>query len=278
MQSHGILKDLLSKNPDHIFIPQVKYAHMKTGDDPNCTCPFVQGEPYYLRAAFHDDLAHRMLTEVLDFSSRIKLQKGFINIGQKLGFGFRRSVEAFEAAWEVFLAMDRKMKDQGRLFLSSIKPDETSIVLFGRSYNAFIGSGNMGIPQKFTSRGHGIAPYDFLPLDELGGSTVKRMYWASGQGILQAAEYVSKQPNLFGVYITNFSCGPDSFIAERFKTIMGNKPFLTLELDDHTADAGIDTRVEAFLDVVKGYREVNVRRIEKDNFIPAETFVHQDRL
>jgi predicted nucleotide-binding protein (sugar kinase/HSP70/actin superfamily) len=35
---------------------------------------------------------------------------------------------------------------------------------------------------------------------------------------------------------------------------MGQKPFLVLELDSHSADAGVDTRVEAFLDIIDGYR------------------------
>ena len=34
---------------------------------------------------------------------------------------------------------------------------------------------------------------------------------------------------------------------------MGSKPSLTLELDSHTADAGIETRIEAFLDIVDGF-------------------------
>ena len=39
-----------------------------------------------------------------------------------------------------------------------------------------------------------------------------------------------KDPQLFGTYITNFSCGPDSFIIGYFRDIMGRKPSLTLEL------------------------------------------------
>ncbi len=34
--------------------------------------------------------------------------------------------------------------------------------------------------------------------------------------------------------------------AAYIKWIMGTKPFLILELDSHTADAGVDTRIEAF--------------------------------
>ena len=92
------------------------------------------------------------------------------------------------------------------------------------------------------------------------------MYWASGQGILRAAEFIRKKPNLFGVFVTNFSCGPDSFIIERFRSTMGAKPFLTLEFDAHTADAGIDTRIEAFLDVVKGYRNMDLPGVPEEKF------------
>ena len=44
------------------------------------------------------------------------------------------------------------------------------------------------------------------------------------------------------------------------KWIMGTKPFLVLELDSHSADAGVDTRVEAFLDIIEGYRS----KIDRD--------------
>jgi predicted nucleotide-binding protein (sugar kinase/HSP70/actin superfamily) len=38
---------------------------------------------------------------------------------------------------------------------------------------------------------------------------------------------------------------------------MERKPSLTLELDSHTADAGLETRIEAFLDIVRAYRQLN---------------------
>ena len=60
--------------------------------------------------------------------------------------------------------------------------------------------------------------------------------------------------NIYITYITNFSCAPDSFMLHYIKWIMGTKPFLVLELDSHSADAGVDTRVEAFLDIISGYR------------------------
>ncbi len=253
LQSHGFVKALIRQEPDFIFIPHVKNAYLKEGGDINCTCPLVQGEPYYLRAAFHEELEQKLLTCVLDFRQPGKLREAFVHIGIRLGFSNEKSSEAFDLAWLVFMALHREMNELGQQQLAEMDKNETAIVMFGRSYNAFTRLGNMGIPRKFSSRGHRVIPFDFLTLGENGSTPVEKMYWASGQGILQAARMVRENPNLFGVYITNFSCGPDSFILERFRNIMGQKPFLTLELDAHTADAGVDTRVEAFLDVVRGY-------------------------
>ena len=49
---------------------------------------------------------------------------------------------------------------------------------------------------------------------------------------------------------------------------MGKKPSLTLELDSHSADAGLNTRIEAFLDIIKSYRQINDNG--RDNFDEEE--------
>ncbi|KUK64664.1 MAG: CoA-substrate-specific enzyme activase [Desulfofundulus kuznetsovii] len=126
--------------------------------------------------------------------------------------------------------------------------------------------GNMGIPEKLASRGYKVIPYDFLPLEE--EPPQQKMYWSMGQMILKAAKLVSRRPQLFGTFVTNFSCGPDSFIMSYFRDIMGSKPSLTLELDSHTADAGIDTRIDAFIDVIRNY-EPERRAVISDEGIMA---------
>jgi predicted nucleotide-binding protein (sugar kinase/HSP70/actin superfamily) len=90
---------------------------------------------------------------------------------------------------------------------------------------------------------------DFLPLESVDISDdFDNMFWRSGQDILAAAKIIRDDPRLQTIYLTNFGCGPDSFILTFFSQIMNNKPFLELEIDDHTADAGVITRCEAFLE------------------------------
>ena len=277
--SHGLLINLLRQEVDHLFLPQVNNAAIAAAgrDEPNCTCPFVQGEPYYLKATFYQELAPKLLTTVLDFQNQPALRKAFVDIGRQLGFSRREAVRAFSKGWDAMLALRREMQEIGRRYLESLPPEETGIVLFGRAYNAFSRQGNMGIPHKFASRGYRIIPHDFLPVGAGGADRLRWMFWTSGRDILRAAELVQRQSNLFGVYVTNFSCGPDSFLTGHFRDLMGEKPSLMLELDAHTADAGIDTRIEAFLDVVAGYRQLAREPGAPRDFRPARVVLRQGR-
>ena len=72
----------------------------------------------------------------------------------------------------------------------------------------------------------------------------------SGAQILRTASWISARPT-FGLHLTNFSCGADSFIEHFYKHIMGDKPYLILELDEHSAVAGVMTRLEAFQNVIE---------------------------
>ena len=52
--------------------------------------------------------------------------------------------------------------------------------------------------------------------------------------ILQATRFINNDPRLFGLYLTSFACGPDSFILHFFNHEMArtNRPYLELELND----------------------------------------------
>ena len=73
------------------------------------------------------------------------------------------------------------------------------------------------------------------------------MFWISGRKILEAARITAGRPNLHMVYITNFKCGPDSYI-KHFAREAAEAPLLILQFDGHGNDAGYMTRCEAYLD------------------------------
>ncbi len=91
-------------------------------------------------------------------------------------------------------------------------------------------------------------PLDFLDTAGVDIRDVNaNMYWDLGRRIIAVAKLVGEHPNLHIIYITNFKCGPDSFIKHFIRNASG-KPFLSLQFDGHSNDAGMMTRCEAYLD------------------------------
>jgi predicted CoA-substrate-specific enzyme activase len=258
--AHNYAATLLAEKPDYIFLPQVKGLALGETDRVSSTCVLVQGEPYYLRTAFPAlETSNNVLSPVLDFTrGYFHDRETFLQIARKLGTDPAVVDTALEAAAAEQQQFSEDIREIGRRGLAAIEqdPERFGVVLFGRPYNSFASVANKGIPAKFASRDITIIPFDMLPYWNEKLADDDNMYWAMGQIILKGARFVAKHPQLYGAYITNFSCGPDSFIVSFFRDIMGRKPSLTLELDSHTADAGLETRIEAFLDIIRYYREI----------------------
>lgn len=270
--SHGLFQDLIEKNVDYIFLPHVNQIYVEKENFYKKVCPIVQAEPYYLRTAFKFDKLPKILIPILDFSDGFEgATDKFIEIAKELGVEFDKARAAYKFACEQQYRMMSEFKEIGKNISREIKNNDFAIVLFGRPYNAFAEEANLGIPKKITTRGISVIPFDFLPYEN--EICNEHMYWGMGSILLRAAKFVRKNEGLFATYITNFSCGPDSFLVGYFRDIMGVKPSLTLELDSHSADAGINTRIEAAIDIFRSYIELRKEDkiiIERGDFRAVE--------
>ncbi len=278
--SIGLFDSLISLKPDFYFMPHTEELPVEGGmkrKEFSSTCIFTQGEAFWMRQIFKDKLEkEKVLSPTLNFANGFdKETENFIKIGKKLGFSAKKSRAAFEKAIKVQQAYRDEKKEMGRLALEELHkhPEKIAIVLFGPPHNALSDETNKGIPKKLTSRGYMIMPFDILPTEKetIEDPHEDYMHWEMGQKIIRGSQIVKKDPQLFGLYITNFLCAIDSLLVTYFRRIMKSKPSLTLEIDGHTADAGIDTRVEAYLDVIKNYNEVQKKAVAKtaDTFVPA---------
>lgn len=277
--AHGFMADLLAKNTDVLFLPHIRGIPTDHENPNTCTCVFVQGEAFYLGGTFTELQSKKVLRPYLDLSRGFEAGKAaFTDIAKELGHTPSQGESAFRAGVEAQENYRRDLRAKGAEILQQIEddPDGVGVVLFGRPYNAFASEANKGIPAKFASRGYRILPFDMLPFEEETFDDINTMYWSMGRMLLKSARIVKKHPKLFGTFISNFSCGPDSFVVGYFREEMGKKPSLTLELDSHTADAGLETRIEAFLDIVHYYRALQSKkqiRVEEKEFRAARTAV-----
>jgi predicted CoA-substrate-specific enzyme activase len=262
--AHGHMLNLLEKEPDFIFLP-VQCTMEKLSEDfaKAWNCPLTQSLPYILLSSARindkinspDGKKPVILRPVMHADrGRAWQKKVLTKVAKNAGiFSGRLINQAIEAGFQAFDAFNNWQQKRGEEILSQLKPDEKAIVIVGRAYNTYDPEMTLNLPEKLRDLNILAIPLDFLPLKSITGevsASSPNMYWKSGQKILCAGRMIAQDPRLFGLYVTNFACGPDSYLLKFFSKETEGKPFLTIEIDEHSADAGIITRCEAFIDTI----------------------------
>ena len=256
--AHGHVNELIEKGVKRIFLPSIiNMKPAKEGQVNTQLCPYVQTIPYLCNSAYDFKAKGvEVLTPVIHFNTKESiLKKEFYEFGKTLGRDRGAVDKALNAAFAAQDWFKTKLLERGREVIDSLKPEDTALVIVGRAYNTMDSGINLELPQKLREMGTIAIPFDMLDTDSItDGALADGMYWRSGQKILAASRLVKKDERLFSIYITNFGCGPDSMITHFYKDSSGGKPFLQLEIDEHSADAGAITRCEAFLDSIRNTR------------------------
>ena len=265
--SHGHVRDLLQKGVDLLFLPTIVDMPKGAEDIVNSyVCPYVQAIPFMVRSAMADiDWDGRVVSPVIHFSRGEKaVRKDLEAMAAGLGIGRGRARKAVAEAFAAQRRFEEALEARGHEVLEGLGPDDTAFVIVSRPYNGCDPGLNMNIPEKLRDLGRLAVPLDMLPLaHEDISADYPHMYWKYGQKIIAGARVIARDPRLYPVYITNFGCGPDSFIMKFVSRELGAKPCLVLEVDEHSADVGAITRCEAFLDSLKGVREHGGRPARK---------------
>lgn len=246
---------------DFVFLPEMKNEVPSEHVTTSTFCPYVQASPSYARAALALNAMDtvRLLTPIVDLrlSERTLLKRLAAELGGPLDRTAREIERAWRDGYQVQRAFERELREEGARAIAEARAQgEKLLVIVGRSYNIYDHGLNLDLPEKLAEQGRTVLPIDFLTLDLARlGERYRNTYWGYGQKILAALEDVASNDVLDAVYFTNFSCGPDSFLLSYAAEIMGSKPYLALELDEHGSDTGYLTRIEAFFDVLKRPRK-----------------------
>jgi predicted nucleotide-binding protein (sugar kinase/HSP70/actin superfamily) len=255
----GHVLELLAEDVDFVFMPSlVNREDPLTGQSESNYCTFIPAMPHLVTAhlPFGPD-GPRALKPQLHMQWPAVLRHELRQLAHTLGVSEHRMAQAHllaQAAQRRFLG---QMRARGQEIMAGLGPDQVAAVLVGRPYNTGDAGACQDLPGKLRKLGVLAIPLDFLALQDVDiTSEHEAMFWRSGQKILAAAQVIREDPRLQAVYVTNFSCGPDSFLISFFRRLLGPKPFLELEFDDHTADAGIVTRCEAFFESLRSRRSL----------------------
>ncbi len=249
--AHGHALSLLRSDVDFLLLPAAINSETNRRDDPSHVCPWGQTLPFVVGASPEvAAAAKRLLQPVVHFREGMKrVESDLWGVCSRLASSRRHHRRAVAEAMLEQQRFDAAFTGAGRQALETVNSQgAAAVVLLGRPYNLYDAGVNLNLPATLRERyGLNVLPHEVLPLDGESIDEINaNMFWHSGRRIIQAACYAQRHPHLHLIYISHFGCGPDSYI-KHFARRAAERPFLVLQLDGHNSDAGVMTRIEAYL-------------------------------
>jgi predicted CoA-substrate-specific enzyme activase len=251
----GHVAALRDAGVDHILIPSVV-----TLDDPTRktgqVCPFTSAVPFMARAAIDASILTPALVLGKQFSH---FAEEMVPALEELGVAPERLRPAWDEAQAALRAFREALRVRGESLLAT--DFAHALVVTGRPYNLFDPYLNLNLGRHLQRLGVLALPQGFLPAEGMDLSDRgERLPWRFPRDIMRAAVYTLGDPRLHTLLVTNFACGPDSFVQKYLTDTLSDRPPLVLEFDEHRGEAGMVTRIEAYLDQITEQPPVRPRR------------------
>ena len=249
--SYGHIEQLRGKTK-YLFIPTLIKMSTSKPSETGYYCPMVQSNSYMVRMAYNLDRAS-ILNPVIDLKHdpAALAVEIYRQLGVKMNLSKRLIKQSLYHALERQRQFITDMHQQGSKIQRRLDLDEPILIVTGRPYNLYDDRVNLRLGQNLAKLNLTALPMDFINVTSVDLTEFSSMFWGLGSQILKTTKIIAENSNCFGLHLTNFGCGADSFIEHFYKYIMGKKPYLILELDEHSAIAGVTTRLEAYKNVIE---------------------------
>ena len=140
---------------------------------------------------------------------------------------------------------------------------EITIGVLGYVYNIYDPFISMDIINKLRQINVNVRTFEMLDdfkiekeLKELD----KTLFWTFSDKILGAGYDFYKDEEIDGIlHVTAFGCGPDSMLGKVLDIDSSEfkKPFMTIRIDEHSGENHLQTRIEAFVDMIRRKKHIN---------------------
>jgi len=256
--AHGHILNLVEKGVDRIFYPVVVYEQKEHAHVQNSyNCPIITGYPDVLESAVDPEDAYGIPIDkpVIDFRNTALLRKQLYHFVKPYGVGMKSVDRALCLAINAQKEFKKSVRDEAeRIIKEAQGKDSIVFVLAGRPYHVdpFI---NHGIPELLAQLGVDVISEDAIPFDGQMPSADYNILsqWAYVNRILEAAEYVSRNPRMEMVQMTSFGCGLDAISADEVRDILSRagKIYAQIKMDEITALGATKIRLRTMLETIK---------------------------
>lgn len=245
---NGHVAQLVEKGVDFLFFPDLyTVSHPGSRSRQRYGCPYMQAAFKIVNKAMGlESKGIKLLAPTIAFNQGMEfMHRVFMEMGRAVGGNPDQIMLALKTAMQSFKAFEARLEKRGKNLKKRVSGRKT-FVLISKIYGVADPVLNLGIPGKLAEMGYQTLPFYVLPEVDIFDQ-YPNMYWPFGQHILEAAEVVASHPDLHAIFLTHHGCGPDTVTAHYFREIMGDKPYLAIEVDEHFSSVGVITRVEAFV-------------------------------
>ena len=233
--------DDLKKRVDYILVPRIVSLKKK---EKLCTN----------FSALYDIINNTFDVNILyyniDVDKHINEIDSFIEIGKQLGVSKVKSISAYKKAKRKEKELlDKRLSNQNSL----LKDDGLKVLLVAHPYNLY--DEFIGKPVIRYLEDNNIIPiysdtYDKSRMEYECSLISNTIYWTYNKELLGSiSHYKDKVDGI--IIISTFPCGPDSLTNEMITRKIKDKPIISIIVDELNNDAGLITRLESFIDVIK---------------------------
>ncbi len=261
---NGHVAELVGKKVDFLFFPDLYTVdHPGSPSRRNFGCPYMQLAFKAVNYAMNlKNKGIRLLAPTIASSlGKSFMMNSFAGLGKQLGVSHEETVRALQEGMKAFQEFEARMARAGQTAMEGLDPEKKAFILISKIYGVADPVLNMGIADKLAEMGYQVLPFYCLPEVDISREH-PNMYWPFGQHILEPAPFIREHPNLYAILLTHHGCGPDSVLAHFFREMMQGKPFLHIEVDEHSSSVGLITRVEAFVNSLNNLETTKAEKAE----------------
>lgn len=262
--------DLIQKKVDYIFVPR-----MVSISEGEFFCPKFMGLPDMMEHGVKDMEGKILTCDIQSKSEDISDYRHYLPLKDKLGVSEEKIRIAAQKAQEIWLAF-RMYSKMGHTVPEAMelidnkpipkriksKNNPIKIGLLGYVYAIYDPFISLDIVNKLDEMGVEFVTFEMLdeneimePIHELD----KNLFWTFSNKVLGAGYKIFRDGEVDGVIqVTAFGCGPDSFMSKllEYESEDTGIPFMMIRVDEHTGENHLQTRIEAFIDMLRRKKKI----------------------
>ncbi len=268
----GEMHSLSEKNPGYLFNPVFINSLHCFNDKATSACPLIQGSSYFIKNSLTGNTECKTLSPLFRIGRENIHSKEFyescLAVSQSLGVDNTRMRNAFDSAIRAQEEFASRCLEVGRSALKVCRDSHIPpVIVLGKVYSIHNPWLNSNVPAYLRELGVIPIPMDCIAFEN-NSSGFSGVYWGYAQSVLNAADHIRKDPGIYSVFCSNYSCGPDSFLESYYNYMMNGKPSLIIENDGDPGNIGTKMRLEIFLHCVSEFRKSS-----RDNIPPEMSSV-----